>query len=549
VYRDGSSLQVIQDYYGPVRTSSSLTLPPTASVEDGVVFVRGRDSLYAGCGTSHYPLWIGYTPWNHFGETDDGTLRCHAAELLAPDEWAIGSLSSHAGEGFFYSTKAYHYKFCLIYNGYERTPLTGAAVSANAIIPSEDADYCDVTLRLTGGTSALDKRVTGLELYRSELLLGDGYAEPREFYTLAATLDLTLETQDTDENAEGWYYSVSGDDAHLRFRDHGDVGYTYEAQSGIPEALKDYSIAYALATTLFGYLFIARCWKPDMKNGEFMLFRSKVHRYTMFNWAEDYCILPFVPTAISSWGGKLYVFNETTCLRIDPSSLVVEDSVEGIGSRGGKSVLSSEAGLFVVGAKNVYRISANGVEQIGDAVRTSQTSELFTPVSLDSLGTSVVPSLVWDAAKGALMALVNRSGNDYGLLVYVVKGGRWEYWTLPGAATGVLLCGKNNEILYGTTGILYKIQGHATRKSATWISSVMTFGRSGGKKKVYMVKASGTGTISYSVDTDTDWNSLSGNSLESADWLCTRFQYKAVIGPGEELRSLEVVYRLMEGIR
>ena len=44
----------------------------------------------------------------------------------------------------------------------------------------------------------------------------------------------------------------------------------------------------------------------------------------MFNWIEDYLVLPSTPTALASFQGRLYAFDKQNTYRIDPNNLIIE---------------------------------------------------------------------------------------------------------------------------------------------------------------------------------------------------------------------------------
>ena len=143
----------------------------------------------------------------------------------------------------------------------------------------------------------ISKRITHVRLWKSVVDVGtansSNYAIPHA-YTLVDTIPLNKKWSVTNES-QLVYDNVSvnlGLIAYTNVLDTGKIGPSYEAYTGIPEAIRISSIKYELSTQLNGFMYVGNCEHPAFEKAHKLIFRSRPHKYSMFDWTRDYVSLP-----------------------------------------------------------------------------------------------------------------------------------------------------------------------------------------------------------------------------------------------------------------
>jgi len=266
-----------------------------------------------------------------------------------------GEEASSNSEAKFDRENKYRYKASLMYDRNQESPLS----AGTATFKGEDDDSTDNgngrdSLKITINMYNVSKRCDRINIYRAD-------AE-YDLYRLVTSIKLD----------DGWALEVTpdGEKRSLTFYDVGKKFKSYEAANGIAEELKRNIIYYGLSTQLNGYLYVADCFIPETQERvPHYIYRSKVNRFDTFDWVHDYGVLPEKPTAIKSFMGRIFAFTNNITYIINPSSLTVDDTWEGVGCLGPKAVIVTDDGMAFFNEHNIYLSNGTTVQKIGDDIQ------------------------------------------------------------------------------------------------------------------------------------------------------------------------------------
>jgi hypothetical protein len=468
-------------------------------------------------------------------------------------EWGVAyeggnvSLSRDPNGSFhtFDAGKKYFWGVSLTYDGIQESPLTVGAITADLGV---DTAY-DLTVTLRDAT-AVPARVSHVNIYRAS---GEpGTTNASEYYRLIRSIRIDEPT----------WSQVSGTKYEYVFTDEAEdaIGQSYEARSGISETLERSMVNYNLCELLNGSLFVAKCYHPDLPDGSHMLFKSKPFRLDSFNWTEDYLRLPFIPTAIKAFAGRLYVFGNADILRVNPEGMFIEDTFPGYGIADPLSVIVTEKGMFFANTNSVYFTDGKTVAPISTPVNT-HTSAWPECVSWQSMGhTLFAPRLAYLQRHDTLLAMADGGSNKVYAFALNIGKKRWDVWTLTtssGTAVG-LFQGVYGEVFYSCSSSFDRLAWGPTRKAFKWISKVFTADAPSQYKKWYFVRDVSTGTapeIKLSMDGGALFYLMNRDPLDEGGRKFKDLSVK-IVGSGgatnsgaTRVRSLSLAFRRMEGIR
>ena len=127
---------------------------------------------------------------------------------------------------------------------------------------------------------------------------------------------------------------------------------------------------YALSAQLNNQHYIGKCWHEGyVDDATSYIFVSKVGKFDVFDWLVDFIKLPTVPTALTSFSGRIYAFDELNTYRIrGGNELFIEDIFEGVGCLNDDAVVSTDFGMFLADNKNIYMHNGRSAEPIGEAI-------------------------------------------------------------------------------------------------------------------------------------------------------------------------------------
>ena len=266
-----------------------------------------------------------------------------------------------SGTGVFRSDDTYFWKFSLMYDGYQESPLSASFTYT----PGDDTSNIELDISLFN-TSGLSKRVSHLVAYRAEDSNTPGSASPTTFYRFLKKMPLDPSFT-IAENV--WAGNV---DARRKiFVDQlNNQGASYEARTLMPETLESSMVHYSLSTQINSMHIVGKCYKADIPDAKNYLFKSKVNNFDQFDWTTDFLRLPTVPTALASFNGRIYAFDKNNTYRINPNGFYIEDTFEGVGCSGAFAVAVTEYGMCYCDKNNIYLHDGKSPKPIATPILT-----------------------------------------------------------------------------------------------------------------------------------------------------------------------------------
>ena len=380
-----------------------------------------------------------------------------------------------AASSTFVSTKEYWYKASFIYDGYQESPL---GIETQLLTPTNK--NVQVTMDLY--TDNLSSRVTAIALYRAESS-GDGATEPTGFYRLVGTYDLDV----------SWRYSTDATWGTTRTKtiiDNYNLGASYEGRTGMSEVIDHITPNYSLSTDLNSHLFITKCHHQLIEDANNYLFKSKAYNYDQFNWINDFLVLPTTPTAIKSFNGRIWAFDDNNMYQIEPNSLYIENTIEGVGCISQKSIIVTDQGMCFCDRNNIYLHNGQNAVPISTTIHADPS----TSYSWSNIDTSYDPLVTYsNQLKSFLIIFKDKTTTQYRIWAYNALKRRWdllgrvrevagtdgdtEQSEISALPQGVFI-GKNGEInisLNDKWFVLY--DDPINRKSWDWHSKKLTLGQ------------------------------------------------------------------------
>jgi hypothetical protein len=449
--------------------------------------------------------------------TDDASIRTQfGPPLYLSQRWGPnvedGKIAQLSQDSSFHQVDAgYFYKFSFMYDGFQESPL-GAA---RHIFSTGK----QVRIPFTFNDDNLPKRVTAVRIYRATSI---STTDRRigGFYHFVGELDITgtaTTSLSTSSYNDGILASLNEGDQHAnnyrvcRFIDSGPAGATYETMSGLLEAMDDSNVQYKLSTQLNDSLFMANCAHHSQDTATNILYKSLPYKPSCINWVFDLLRLPFVPTAIQSFNGRIYVFSENETLKIDPNNMYIEDRFNGAGCLGPDSVAISDFGMCYCDNNNIYLHTGQTPIPIGDSILTGDASRGY----LDLLNTSsYVPKVIFESKRKCFIIYLTTAL----AWSYNVVRQSWNIWTNPNLKA--VLNGKKGEVLgaYTSGDDLYDMYSSATLKSDWyWTSKRLSMQHKTQKKKFYEATVAYTGDGSGDTPTVTVYYDYATGATSTTD--------------------------------
>ena len=402
---------------------------------------------------------------------DGGTKKFHVFAGETDARWAYGeldalatktetelsiTLSDEATGGSLVSGTAYSYKASFVYDGYQSSPLTPIELAENT--PS-GSNHSHVLLLTMKNMPALNKRITHVNIY-AQAGLG--------FYRLVESVDIR----------SAWFTNASttsnpdwGQFMTKTIVDTGVYGASYEALNGISEVIRDTLPYYSLSAQLNNTHFIANCKHPNFKDSDSFLFKSKPYNFNQFDWSLDLLRLPTKPTAMASFSGRLYVFDDDNTYRIEPNELYIEDIFEGVGCIGPEAIVVTEYGMCFADANNIYLHSGSQPTPIGEAILRGDTK------SWQSRDKTWASKVTFDAERNSFVVMF-KQGSSYYAWSFNIARKRWDLWEIFGTTQPLgTLTGKSGEIFISNgTNLVHYLGGTGT-DNWDWYSKKLTMGQ------------------------------------------------------------------------
>jgi len=469
-----------------------------------------------------------------------------------------GSLQPTAND-LFYATS-------FTYDGYQESPLSDWTRFAY-----QDFSATSLNVTLNIFPNALSKRVTHINLYRSDAT--GSSTQPTEFFRLVESISIKtgwgLIDSDTSNPDWGNFYEKS-------IVDDGASYSSYEARTGISQAIKYTLPKYGLSTKINNFLYIADCEHPDIEDASYYLFKSRPFNYDQFNFIRDSLILPEKPTALEAFNGRIFVFSEANCYIVNPDGLYIEDTIEGVGCIHQNLVKSSDVGLCVMDNNSVYLHNGQGFLDIGARIKSNYqyTSFFQQQTSIDKLvqfsSTEYVGDRVmaYDYYRKSFYIFFTTEVESLGVTsykcytnVYTVPKGRWDTWFRlhgSGATTSLIVHGavngKKGEVFTSDSesGLMQPFDPHSDTRvnKFTWYSKKFTMGQSTVDKKFFevgVVSEDGSSvSTQVNVQEDNETFATLSTPVTGRD---IQLKIESVNDTSSSVNSLRIIYRRKRPVR
>jgi len=377
--------------------------------------------------------------------------------------------------------------------------------------------------------STLNRRITHLNLYRADNT-DLSKSKPEGFFRLVKSIPL---------NDGGWDINNSTDVAVYTVEDTGSVTVAYDARTSISEVVPSTSINYGLSTEINSTLIIGRGSLEEIDDADQYLFKSKINKYDIFDWTVDLLKLPRVPTALASFSGRIYAFDENNTYKINPSGFYIEDTFEGVGCVGPKAVVVTEFGMFFCDSTNIYLHNGTSPMPIGNAIVRGDDNYAW-----QNRDTSFVPIVGFEPKRGSFLAFFKPTGvSGYFVWAYNLARKRWDLWEFHDSyVPRCIIAGPSGEVYVGTDITIVDYLSGIGSRTWEYQTKEITMGADTQNKRFYKIRKVGTATVTYGVNDSTPVQTLTSEAIQSAHKKSQSIKIKATSQVGE-LDSLGIVYR------
>jgi hypothetical protein len=110
--------------------------------------------------------------------------------------------------------------------------------------------------------------------------------------------------------------------------------------------------------------------------------------------------------------GKLFVFDENNIYKINPESLQIEDTFEGIGCLSNDSLVVTEYGLYFANRNGAYFHNGSSPQKISSPIQTGGKTNMLSITNSSSLGTEELEDLSWSNTAGNMSNLLPNTAFD-----------------------------------------------------------------------------------------------------------------------------------------
>ena len=389
------------------------------------------------------------------------------------------------------STRKVFYKCSLLYDGFQESALisivgtypTSSTITDGLQVPIEIDEEAVV-----GEQKKISRRITSVILYRADDST-ETSLEPEGLYRFVEEVSIDK------------FYLQSGK-YKFTVQDDGSRGASYEALNGIPETLGSLGVDYTVNASINGYMFIGNCNHPEFADGENVLFRSEPGKYSIFNWSQNFIQLDFIPTALASFVGKLYVFGKNQMCIVNPETLIIEENISGIGCLGPKALKTTSSGLFWLDYNNFYQSSPK-IDKIGTTIKKQPQCgwDMITNAEKD------LAVVGYDATRQCVLFFFHKtdsSGTDKRCWSYYIPQRRWDLWETTYKVFDTVDGDDGYPILLAEEGRIIKMGAGTSRRNWQWNSKKLTLGTDTNYKKVRVVKLDASSRPSTSIKYQTN---------------------------------------------
>ena len=383
------------------------------------------------------------------------------------------------------STNTYSYNVSFTYDGYQEGPLSVSPFTSNL-----SATHSDITIKIK--IVKFSNRLTSVNIYRKD--------NDNEFYRLVKAIPAN----------KGWAHSEDGEGYEYTFRDDGSVFGSYESRTGLNEIVENIKVDYAISAEIDGYLFVGDSSHQNISDASNQIFRSKPGRYSIFDWTTDFIILGSTPTAMANFNGRLYAFDSNNIYKINPHTLQIEDTYEGVGCINNNSIVVTEKGMFFADYTGAYWHDGQKPIQISESIYQgdfdndwNSTSPVYNTSwnNLMSSANYIYARCIFDGTLNNVLFIIsseifNPNTNEKELKNYIwsynLIQSRWDLWELSnGSEVGTPIKGLNGEVYIPINETIFELGKGNLNKPFTFMSKELTLGEDSIVKVYNKIKVNG----------------------------------------------------------
>lgn len=421
----------------------------------------------------------------------------------------------------------------------------------------------------------IDPRITGFRVYVAEGAGEGEYGEHRLLFE-GNVEDLTPDTGYT--GTASWEDAATnvrtGDESSLSgIRFFNNPGNTYEELSGIPENVYS-DLNYNLACMGGAYNFVTNA-EPRLSSAGYetggvyanYLFRSKEYRYNMFNWLQDYLVLPFKARALAYYNGKVWAMDELHIARINPGGMYIEDVFDVPGAHNREAVLVTDIGLFFANKIGAYMIDdANRIIELSEEIKYNNAGATYYWTSLMANFDTHKIKIGYDAIRKyvCFFGLIGAGGTKVLITwAFHIPSKRWtliiptlstatDDWGVFPTLDGRIYISLDNS---GTAGSTRALMGGSSTLACSGTTKCFLIDDVRDDKKFYVIfyeaTSSGAGpTVKYAID----GSAASGTTITSNYKITGTRKGKYLnlnygLSAGETIKELGFIYKLLRGER
>ena len=420
-------------------------------------------------------------------EHDDSTLTTTWTDKISGSNISIGVANAGTGSDFD-AAKYYHYKYSILYEYQQETPLT-----TSSVVPAQSVEHKDISVDIAD-ISLLDKRISHILVYRAS---SDSTSVSDTYYRLVKAVSL---------NDGNWVTNGTGKD--FDFGDTLTTGASYEARNGISELITDTSLHYKLNCELFSEHIVADAWHSELGAVPTYLFKSKPFQYDVFDWSTDFVKLPHKPNALVAFGSRVYAISRGHIMRINTQNMALEDVDTGCGTAGQHTVTVTDKGFYFMDNNGVYFHNGREAVRINDNIAIGNDGNAY-PWQYYNIDAN--DRIFYHPHKKQVICFATNNvwaGTQMGQSI------RWDRWEQP-ASWDCLFYGKDREVLFMNGAVVGGYAQGSTKRDFAWTSGNITAGQDSQDKIWQRIRFTGDSITPF--DNDTVTISVDGTSVTTDD--------------------------------
>jgi hypothetical protein len=239
--------------------------------------------------------------------------------------------------------------------------------------------------------------------------------------------------------------------------------------------------------------------------------------FSIFDYVNDFLTIKSQPTAMVNFNGRLYVFDDNNIYRVNPHSLAIEDTYEGIGCLNNNCAIVTDYGMFFIDKNGAYMHNGSTPNKISEPIN------LGGDLSVDFGGTDNVRNLSWDNiissnlkknVKIAFQPKLNsiliivefdnkKDAFDSNKVLdlynketfawsYNINQNRWDLWEISKEGdVGKPFLGDSGKLYIPIGEGIFEFIGGSDKRDYTWISKKLSMDEDSSTKVFNKVKVNG----------------------------------------------------------